>query len=270
METRRCFQKAPISEGTVRPNCSATDPQDVMNVQTQTSSLKDTLRISLSVELKAEEKSKFSVDLQEVESFHNEGDIELLDVESVHSDEDMDPQEVKSVHTLKDEKEEEDGDLQEVERIYTPIYIMSETLDSVQKDEKTPKSQKSREKFKLRVDVVVDSLLLYIFKEARYGRESEHFDTVSERLFKRVWAEVQDEDYDLSKRNFKKLNKGIYKKICKRLQTKDPKLLVNLLLWDCADDTVDSIIKEALMNPPKKSSIRSRMTGIFKRFSGTS
>ena len=81
---------------------------------------------------------------------------------------------------------------------------------------------------------------------------------IATRLFERTWLEVQGVDFDPTLEPFKKLDKAIFKELCKNLSG------VDHVLWSMRSgepalgNYVASLVKDHLLPPPKKPSAISR------------
>ncbi|CAI5659710.1 unnamed protein product [Oreochromis niloticus] len=96
----------------------------------------------------------------------------------------------------------------------------------------TQKPQSSKVKLlrQLSVEVCVEKLVIHAFEKARVSYLFDRVYEIKYNLFKKIWADVQDIDFQPSSKSFKTLHKVIYKSLLK--EYKDPECVMILFNLD--------------------------------------
>lgn len=106
---------------------------------------------------------------------------------------------------------------------------------------------------KLSVQILVDKLVTRVFNKAKVNKRCEDLYVTIDRLFNKIWAEVEGADFDISPGTFKSLDKAVFKDLCE--------------FWGCAElvllsmnqgeqeiDHIARTFKHHLKTPPKQRS----------------
>ncbi|CAI5659713.1 unnamed protein product [Oreochromis niloticus] len=129
------------------------------------------------------------------------------------------------------------------------IYVFKKHfLASTQKLEYLLESSEIKARKQLSVDVCVEELVMHAFKKARIPYTDMTIYEIKKRLFEKIWADVQDIDFQPSSKSFKTLHKVIYKSL---LRWSNNPMYVRKLL-KCKGQAVEKYIietfKEHLMS----------------------
>lgn len=114
-------------------------------------------------------------------------------------------------------------------------YLQS---DAKQENEQNTKKERCR----LSLCEFLRSLIYHLFKKANIKCSRENFETLNERLFEKLWAEITKEDFNIEPEYFKDLHKIIYKDLCQL--TSCPKVII-LMGMDLEELLPDTIIVKA-------------------------
>ncbi|KAL7399897.1 hypothetical protein ABVT39_003366 [Epinephelus coioides] len=111
---------------------------------------------------------------------------------------------------------------------------------------------------RLSVRLLVNKLVTRVCKKAKVQVRSEDLYVIIDHLSNRIWAEVEGADFEISPATFERLDKAVFKDLCKS--------------WGCAElvllrmnrgeqeiDHVASTFKYHLMKPPKQRSAICRL-----------
>lgn len=103
---------------------------------------------------------------------------------------------------------------------------------------------------KLPIRIIVLKLVSRIFAKAKLSNTLRSPNTIIERLLENIWVEIKDEDFEITPKMMKHLDKAVFKKICKKwhgvvsvlfeLEMEDPTL----------DKYIVSVFKDLLVTPP--------------------
>ncbi|KAL7400668.1 hypothetical protein ABVT39_015807 [Epinephelus coioides] len=111
---------------------------------------------------------------------------------------------------------------------------------------------------RLSVRLLVNKLVTRVCKKAKIHVRSEDLYVIIDHLSSRIWAEVEGADFEISPATFERLDKAVFKDLCKS--------------WGCAElvllrmnrgeqeiDHIASTFKHHLMKPPKQRSAICRL-----------
>ncbi|KAL7399940.1 hypothetical protein ABVT39_004017 [Epinephelus coioides] len=111
---------------------------------------------------------------------------------------------------------------------------------------------------RLSVRLLVNKLVTRVCKKAKIQVRSEDLHVIIDHLSSRIWAEVEGADFEISPATFERLDKAVFKDLCKS--------------WGCAElvllrmnrgeqeiDHIASTFKHHLMKPPKQQSAICRL-----------
>ncbi|CAI5671787.1 unnamed protein product [Oreochromis niloticus] len=120
----------------------------------------------------------------------------------------------------------------------------------------------------LSVDVCVEELVMRAFKKARVSYTDDTISAIKNRLVKKIWAEVQDIDFQPSSKTFKTSHKVIYKSLLK--EWKDPECVMILICLNqqAAEEKVITTFKEHLMSAAAPAGRISRFMSFLGRCFG--
>ncbi|CAG04704.1 unnamed protein product [Tetraodon nigroviridis] len=112
------------------------------------------------------------------------------------------------------------------------------------------------------ISCFIDMVVFHVCNDA--GVIIEEKPGFSQRIFERVWAEVEAEKMYVTHKSFQDLSGKIHKCICKQFKSLD--LLYRMASLDPdIMDLIVSLVKERVMTPPKKKSLLSRLFAGAKR-----
>ncbi|CAI5659714.1 unnamed protein product [Oreochromis niloticus] len=131
-----------------------------------------------------------------------------------------------------------------VEKLFISVF-KKHFVASTQKLELESSEIKAQKQ--LSVDVCVEELVMRAFKKARVPYTDDRVYEIKKRLFEKIWADVQDIDFQPSSKSFKTLHKVIYKSLLK--EYKDPECVMILFNLDqeVGQKKITKTFKEHLM-----------------------
>ncbi|KAJ4925345.1 hypothetical protein JOQ06_018077 [Pogonophryne albipinna] len=103
-----------------------------------------------------------------------------------------------------------------------------------------------------------DILVSRIYNKSKENSQLGEPKAVTERLFEKVWAKVEGEDFKITPETFKNIDKVVYQSLCKQWKGAAVVLVTVTGGEQSADDVMASIFKYCLTNQPKKRGAVSR------------
>ena len=142
----------------------------------------------------------------------------------------------------------------------TPTVAVSEEAAARPVQNSTAQAEKN----KCSVRLLVQKLVLRTFNKAKVNTTIGHSKTIIERLFEKIWAEVEGEDFQITNDTYKHLSKAILKDMCKKWGCAQDVLVSMNLDEPAVDKCIVSFFKEHLMKPKKQSAIKRVFSSIPK------
>lgn len=132
-----------------------------------------------------------------------------------------------------------------VDKLFISIF-KKHFVVSTQKLE--PESSEIKAQKQLSVEVCVEELVRRAFKKARVLYTDDTVSEITNRLLKKIWADVQHIDFQPSSKSFRTLHKVIYKSLLK--EYKDPECVTILFHLDheVGEQRIIETFKEHLMS----------------------
>ena len=92
----------------------------------------------------------------------------------------------------------------------------SKVTTSEFKEEYREEQEPTVERRKLSIRIIVLKLVSRIFAKAKLSNTLRSPNTIIDRLVENIWVEIKDEDFEITLKKMKHLDKVIFKKICKK------------------------------------------------------
>ncbi|KAI9516685.1 hypothetical protein NQZ68_013741 [Dissostichus eleginoides] len=132
------------------------------------------------------------------------------------------------------------------------LLTPTDTVAADSSAESVKETTQEAERIKMSVMVLVMKLVSQIYNKSKENSPLGEPKAVAERLFEKVWAKVEGEDFKITPETFKNIDKVVYKDLCKQWKGAAMVHVTVTVGEQSADDVVASIFKYYLTNLPKR------------------
>ncbi|CAK6967610.1 uncharacterized protein LOC121898093 [Scomber scombrus] len=170
---------------------------------------------------------------------------------------------------LREESSSHSSGLYSVETLSSDVTLVETHSDvTSEEDEYIPAVQEDTEETKrnkLWVKDLLRNIVSRLVKKAKVSWTPTKSEVIVQRLYQRIWAEVEEADFRITPEFLKELSKAVLKDLVKKWGSAEALLVLMSLEEPATEKLIATCVRERLMAPVKKQSVINRVLSSVRK-----